>query len=96
LYFDISAAATSKGEWWSRKKDKEYMPIFSKDHPPLVEFVKNLGYLDADLKATEQSKVLALSLDKIREAFEGTRPEYVIWGALIALLSIIFTSKIFK
>jgi hypothetical protein len=94
----FSAAATSKGEWWSRKKDKEYMPIFSKDHPPLVEFVKNLGYTDSDVKvdSSESSKLLNLSFEKIRESFDGTRPEYIVWGAEIALLAIIFTSRLFK
>jgi hypothetical protein len=76
------------------------MPIFSKDHGPLVDFVKGLGYLDQDVKAetTDGSKMLTSTLDGIRDLVSesSTRPEYIIWGGVVALLMIIFTSKLFK
>ena len=72
------------------------MPVFSKD-APLVDYVKNLGYLDKDVKEqdTPQAKVLGKTLESIRGLVEGNRPEYFLWGAVVALLAIIFTSKLF-
>jgi hypothetical protein len=85
-----------KGEFWIRKREKEFMPMFSKDHPPLVNFVKNLGYLDADYKPEQPSERIPFFLDKIRSTFAGTRPEYIMWGCLSTMFLIIFTSRIFK
>ncbi|ODN03967.1 Lipase maturation factor 2 [Orchesella cincta] len=86
----------SKGEWWIRKREKEFMPMFSKDHPPLVNFVKNLGYLDPDYKPEQPSERIPFFLDKIRGSFVGTRPEYIIWGCFSTIFIILFTSKLFK
>lgn len=72
------------------------MPVFTKDHQPLVDFIKNLGYLDKDVPSKDNSKVLTATLDSIRELVDTNRPEHVMWGAVIALLAIILTAKFFK
>lgn len=70
--------------------------MFSKEHPPLVSFVKNLGYLDADYKPEQPSERIPFFLETIRASFVGTRPEYIMWGSLSAMFLILLTSKLFK
>ncbi|XP_021963307.1 lipase maturation factor 2 [Folsomia candida] len=84
------------GDWWTRKRDKEYMPIFSKDHAPLVDFIKNLGYLDKDVQTPKESQFITEMLDSIRTLTEVGRPEFIVWGAIASLLAIIFSAKMFK
>lgn len=70
--------------------------MFSKDHPPLVNFVKNLGYLDADYKPEQPSERIPFFLDKVRGTFTGTRPEHIMWGSLGTMFLLTLTSKLFK
>lgn len=70
--------------------------MFSKDHPPLVNFVKNLGYLDQDYKPEQPSEKIPMLLDKIRGSFTGVRNEYVMMGCLSTMVLIMLTSKLFK
>lgn len=72
------------------------MPIFSKDHAPLVDFIKNLGYLDKDVQTPKESQFITEMLDSIRTLTEVGRPEFIVWGAIASLLAIIFSAKMFK
>jgi len=81
-------------DWWQRKREGEYMPAFSKDQAQLVDYIKSIGGLDQDVKTQEGGTYITQTLDSIRGLLDGNRPEYIIWGAVVALLVIIFTSKL--
>jgi len=70
------------------------MPAFSKDQAQLVDYIKSIGGLDQDVKTQEGGTYITQTLDSIRGLLDGNRPEYIIWGAVVALLVIIFTSKL--
>lgn len=83
-------------DWWKRKKEKEFLPVYSVSHAPLVDFLKKLNYLQPDIATKgELGATTTRILDFIRAHVQVYRPEYFIWAALLALLSILFTSKIF-
>jgi len=82
--------------WWTRDRSGEYMPIFSATHPPLVDFIKKLGYLEPDLaKNTVLNHSLKNVLDSVRSFTKSYRPEYIIWSSLLSFLLLIITSKLF-
>lgn len=34
--------------WWTREKIGEYFPVFSKDHPPLLDYLRTIKVLTQD------------------------------------------------
>jgi len=96
-HYAFTKASTSPKDWWTRERSEEYMPTFSVDHAPLVEFISKLGYLEQDVppKALWNTN-LAKGLDTIRLNLQDFRPEHVIWSLLFAIIAIVLTGNMFS
>jgi len=96
-YYTFTKLGSATGNTWTRTKSQEYMPAFSLDDQTLGEFIRNLGYLDSDLspKIKINDKVTNV-LDSVRSFLQSYEPEVIIWGSLVSMFLLIFTSKLFK
>ncbi|XP_034944819.1 lipase maturation factor 2-like [Chelonus insularis] len=77
--------------WWRREKVGEYFPIFSCDHPPLLEYLKKLNIFqdEESIELTNQS--LKNILDSIRLITRKIEPSLVLWSMFTAGCAIIIT-----
>jgi len=81
-------------DWWKRKLEKDFLPTYSVEHPPLVDFMKKLGYLEPDVQVKGSTgESIQRVLDSIRNFVLPYRPEYLIWASITALVAITATSK---
>lgn len=65
--------------WWTRKRIEDYMPIFTKDHLPLVEYLSKLKIIqDKSSKITNER--LKSILDVIRGLVSKIKAHLFLWG----------------
>lgn len=66
--------------WWTREKVEEYMPIFARDHVPLIEYLskKKLIQEKTTLKITNER--LKSILDAIRRLVSKVEASLFLWG----------------
>jgi hypothetical protein len=76
--------------WWLRKQEKEYFPIFSVDHKPLLEYLQKLNLINVK-DWPQTNTVLVKALDVIRGLFSWPDPVVSIWGICFAGFAIILT-----
>eukprot|EP00092_Neocalanus_flemingeri_P022033 GFUD01023898.1.p1 GENE.GFUD01023898.1~~GFUD01023898.1.p1 ORF type:complete len:639 (+),score=170.92 GFUD01023898.1:81-1997(+) len=65
-------------DWWSREEQGEYMPILTKDHKPLIDFLTNQGILG--LTPEKTSVVATKLLDSVRSMTTLAPPHIQIWS----------------
>ncbi|RZF35032.1 hypothetical protein LSTR_LSTR009624 [Laodelphax striatellus] len=73
--------------WWTREKVGEYFPVFSKDHPPLLDYLTNMNILSP--RKSTVSPVIKGILDQLRAAFTKVDPCLLLWSILTAGCAII-------
>ncbi|CAL4069830.1 unnamed protein product, partial [Meganyctiphanes norvegica] len=89
-FTDIKEGET--GLWWKREQDEDYLPIFTVDHPPLVEYLRKIGTIGTmDIPVTNQP--LVNLLDTIRSSAEIITPEQMLWSLFITGILIIWTKR---
>ncbi|KAA0189053.1 hypothetical protein HAZT_HAZT004676, partial [Hyalella azteca] len=62
LYF-YTALNDPSGNWWRRREEGEYFPVFSVSHPPLVQYLKQVGVLGSSLPKACTNAHLCPALD---------------------------------
>lgn len=77
--------------WWTREKVGEYFPIFSQDHPPLIEYLKKMKILQEKPSTKVTNEPLKLILDNLRSLVGKTEACLLLWGVLTAGSAIIVT-----
>ncbi|XP_068973628.1 lipase maturation factor 2-like [Bombus flavifrons] len=82
----------NKQAWWTREKIGEYFPIFSHDHPPLLEYLSKMKIIQdkPTFKITNDS--LKLFFDSIRSLVYKIEASLLLWGVFTAGCTIIMTS----
>jgi len=66
-------------DWWSREQQGEYMPILTRDHKPVIDFLKSQGILG--LQAEEKKNtVISNLLDSLRSLTTLAPPHIQIWS----------------
>lgn len=83
----------NRESWWTREKVGEYFPIFSRDHPPLLEYLKKLNILQDKATIKITNKMMKTVLDYMRMATEKIEPSLLVWSIFIAGCAIIMTTK---
>ncbi|KAG8036745.1 hypothetical protein G9C98_004067 [Cotesia typhae] len=83
----------NRESWWTREKVGEYFPIFSRDHPPLLEYLKKLNILQDKATIKITNKMLKTVLDYMRMVTEKIEPSLLVWSIFIAGCAIIMTTK---
>lgn len=86
------------GPWWKREKVGEYFPIFSRDHPPLLEYLRNMKILPtaSEQGGTESSSQVApwlkALLDHLRYLVSHVESSLLLWSIFSAGCAIITTT----
>lgn len=78
--------------WWKRTLEDDYLPIFTVDHAPLVEYLRKIGTIGTmDIPATNQP--LQQVLDTIRSYVNTVDPALLLWGIFLTAGAIIWTKR---
>lgn len=86
---------SSSVNWWTREHSGEYMPTYSKDHAPLLDYLRKMKLVDQkDIRV--KNKFLAQMLDTIRSVFEILENHYTILSLFVAALVVLFTKEKFS
>ncbi|XP_069702878.1 lipase maturation factor 2-like isoform X1 [Periplaneta americana] len=86
------------GPWWKREKVGEYFPIFSRDHPPLLDYLRNMKILPPASQhgATDSSSQVApwlkALLDRLRYLVSHVESSLLVWSIFSAGCAIITTT----
>ncbi|XP_014237440.1 lipase maturation factor 2-like [Trichogramma pretiosum] len=78
--------------WWVRERKNEYLPIFSRDHPPLIEYLTNMKVIiSSNNHPKVTNKTLKIALDLIRSLVNKVEPPLLLWGFFTAGCAIVMT-----
>lgn len=77
--------------WWTREKVGEYFPIFSRDHPPLIEYLKKMKIIQEKSSPKITNEPVKLVLDNLRSLVGKMEACLLLWSVLTAGLAIIVT-----
>jgi len=66
-------------DWWSREEQGEYMPILTRDHKPVIDFLTNQGILGLTPEK-HSNAVIAQVLEKVRSLTTLAPPHIQIWS----------------
>ncbi|XP_076628349.1 lipase maturation factor 2 [Colletes latitarsis] len=78
--------------WWTREKIEEYFPIFSHDHPPLIDYLSKMKIIQDKPTFKITNKPLKLVLDSVRALVHKIEASLLLWGVFTAGCAIIMTS----
>ncbi|XP_045118153.1 lipase maturation factor 2-like [Portunus trituberculatus] len=80
------------GRMWKRTREDDYLPIFTVDHAPLVEYLRKIGTIGTmDIPATNQP--LQHGLDNVRAFINSFDPPLVLWTLLVTGWAIMWTKR---
>ncbi|XP_033338138.2 lipase maturation factor 2 [Megalopta genalis] len=82
----------NKQAWWTREKIEEYFPTFSRDHPPLIEYLTRMKIIQDKPVFKVTNEPLKLLLDSIRSIVCKIEASLLLWGVYTAGCAIIMTS----
>jgi len=69
----------------------EYFPIFSRDHPPLIEYLTKMKILQEKSAIKITNQTLKLILDTSRSLVSKIEPSLFLWAIFTAGCTIIVT-----
>jgi len=69
----------------------EYFPIFSRDHPPLIEYLTKMKILQEKSAIKVTNQTLKLILDTSRSLVSKIEPSLFLWAVFTAGCTIIVT-----
>ncbi|XP_049810816.1 lipase maturation factor 2-like [Schistocerca nitens] len=79
----------SASAWWTRERVGEYFPIFSRDHPPLLEYLRNVKILTDSRKDPTVIPWLKMLLDRLRKLATAVDPAILMWSLFTAGCAIV-------
>ncbi|XP_046465996.1 lipase maturation factor 2 [Neodiprion pinetum] len=77
--------------WWTREKIGEYFPIFSKDHPPLLEYLSKMKIIQDKPDEQSVNPSLKLILDSLRAVVGRVEASLLLWSVFTAGCAIIMS-----
>ncbi|XP_015590063.1 lipase maturation factor 2 [Cephus cinctus] len=75
--------------WWTREKVTEYFPVFSRDHPPLIDYLTKMKIIQEKPMVKVTNKPLKIVLDSIRSLIIRFEASLLLWGIFTAGCAII-------
>ncbi|XP_020283346.1 lipase maturation factor 2-like [Pseudomyrmex gracilis] len=78
--------------WWTREKVKEYFPIFTQDHHPLIEYLAKMKILNEKSSFKVTNEPLKLILNSLRSLASKMEASLFLWSVFTAGWVIIVTS----
>lgn len=77
--------------WWTREKVGEYFPIFSRDHPPLIEYLTKMKILQEKPSVKVANEPVKLILSNFRSLVGKIEASLFLWGVFTAGCTVIVT-----
>lgn len=79
--------------WWTRERVGEYFPIFSRDHPPLLEYLTKMKILKDDKVVPVTNDILKTVIDALRALINKIEASLLLWSVFTAGCAIIMTDR---
>ncbi|KAK3928755.1 Lipase maturation factor 2 [Frankliniella fusca] len=79
--------------WWTREKVGEYFPIFTRDHPPLLDYLNTMKVISPSYKESDPNTLLKFILDFIRSFVVYVEPSILIISLFITGCVLITTIR---
>lgn len=83
----VSNVSRNRIDWWVRERVTDYLPIFTADHQPLIDYLKRQKIIGKKERGST-NKVLVEVLDILWSLLHFAEPHIVIWGLLITAILI--------
>ncbi|KAJ8669667.1 hypothetical protein QAD02_000926 [Eretmocerus hayati] len=77
--------------WWKRERVNDYFPIYSKDHPPLIEYLQKMKIFENKGNIKITNSTFKAILDFIRSLVTNVEAALLLWGVFMAGCVIIMT-----
>ena len=77
--------------WWTRERINDYFPVFSRDHPPLIEYLTKMKILQDKPYPKVTNNTLKVALDFLRSLVNKVEATLLLWGVFTAGCAIIMT-----
>jgi len=81
------------GATWTRKLVGSYFPVFSKDHAPLLDYLKSIKSLSPESSKLKQNPYIIKTLDTLREVVSVVEPPILMLSLFISGIAIIFAQS---
>ncbi|XP_043273217.1 lipase maturation factor 2-like [Venturia canescens] len=78
--------------WWTREKVGEYFPIFSQDHPPLLEYLAKMKIVQNKSQVKVTNEGLKKVLESVRSLLGRVEASLLLWSVFTTGCAIIMTS----
>ncbi|XP_058804278.1 lipase maturation factor 2-like [Phymastichus coffea] len=82
---------SSSQSWWKREVMSEYLPIYSRDHPPLIEYISKMKILQDKPNPKVTNTTFKALLDFLRSLVAKVDATLVLWSVFTAGLAVIMT-----
>lgn len=94
IYFidNVPTYRTNTNAWWIREKEGEYFPIFSREHPPFIDYIKKMKVIQDKPDFKVANEPLKLILDNLRFLVGKIEASLLLWGVFTAGCTVIVTS----
>ncbi|XP_033224978.1 lipase maturation factor 2-like [Belonocnema kinseyi] len=79
--------------WWTREKVGEYFPVFSRDHPPLLEYLAKMKIVQDKPAPKVSNEPVKFVLDHLRAMVSKIEASILLWGVFTAGCAIILTAS---
>ncbi|XP_043198942.1 lipase maturation factor 2-like [Amphibalanus amphitrite] len=85
MRYTYTYGAGDQQSWWQRSKTgEEYLPVFSAEHKPLLDYLKQLNVIGLPKETTDNPTLIGL-LDAIRATLDQWEARNLVWSVLLAL-----------
>ena len=81
MWHDDSYFSRKSANWWRRRKATDYLPAYSADNKPLIDYLTKLKLLGQSDRLENSNLTLKYMLDIIWSFFESfLEPQFLIWA----------------
>uniref|UniRef100_A0A2P2I687 Lipase maturation factor n=1 Tax=Hirondellea gigas TaxID=1518452 RepID=A0A2P2I687_9CRUS len=94
LYFYTNFDQSS-ADWWKRQDAEEYLPVFSVDHSPLVQYLNKIQVLGGSDPHRCSNVRLCHALDALYNAHADVDPVLITYTVMLSLILVVWTSSNF-
>lgn len=94
--FEHKAREPNMDDWWIRTKKSEYFPVVSRDHQPLLDYLKAAGIPTSKRPARKPDTFLKKLIFESRQYVERVTAHVFIWSIFSAGLAIKLLNAVFR
>lgn len=81
FHYRFAENVDNQTDWWTREEKKEYLPLFSVDHEPLVQYLEKAGILSTSKTAPKtRLRAIRVMLKFLRKQAAKVEPHVLVWS----------------